>query len=95
MRYHFTVLRDRPDLELHAGDTLSYDPGDATEPYLLHRPIQPDAGALLAAMESGEIEGTIPPALIRQRAAVVALPALRPPTASAIRLVLTLVLCAA
>lgn len=66
MRYHFRVVRALPGLGLEPGDLVSYDPADA-EPFLLHRHIRPDVGALLAAMNDGALDGSIPPQLVAAR----------------------------
>ena len=43
---------------LEPGDVLRYDPTDHANPYTLHRaaPLVVDPGALLAAVESGDVE---------------------------------------
>jgi hypothetical protein len=63
MRYHFRVIRAMPDLGLEPGDLVTYDPADAAKPYIVHRVIQPDPGALLLALNNGTIEGSLPPTL--------------------------------
>lgn len=64
MRYRFDVLTDLPALGLQRGDSVTYDPACPAEPYLLHRPIAPDVGALLAALEDGTLAGVIPPQIV-------------------------------
>lgn len=67
MRDYFDVVVDVPEMGLIAGDTLSYDPRNPAEPYLVHRPIHVDAGSLLVALNEGKLEGATLPTLHRHR----------------------------
>ena len=64
MLYRFDVRVDLPDLHLRAGDSVTYDPANAAEPFFVHRPARLDPGALLAALNDGAVEGVIPPQLV-------------------------------
>lgn len=56
-RTHYHCDYDVPELGLRAGDLLSYDPGDAWEPYLLHRAVHVTAGPLQRALQRALADG--------------------------------------
>lgn len=69
MRYHFIATVPVRALGMEAGDSLSYDPANPDEPFLLHRAVTPDPGAVLAALNDGRLSGVTPPQLVRAVAA--------------------------
>jgi hypothetical protein len=66
MLYVFPVLRDRPDLGVKAGEVIAYDPRDTAGPWSRTERITPDHGAILAALNAGDLGGEIPPQLLRE-----------------------------
>lgn len=66
MLYLFTVLHDRPDLGVRAGEMIAYDPRDPDGAFSVTRRFAPDPGAVLAAFMAGDLGGEIPPQLVQE-----------------------------
>jgi hypothetical protein len=54
--YQLRATRSIPELEIHAGDILIYDPADAVEPVTVHRVVAIDPGAILNQFVSGALD---------------------------------------